>query len=180
MRRHEDKTFKGSVFVEFEDEATAQTFLDLDEKPKFNNRELLIMSKEAYDKKKAEEPPRPPREQHSDRYSDGRKRKHPDDEGVDDRDDWNKRRDRFQQRNGEGRFDHDRRRDGRPSGPPRQPRNSKDEDDSADHNTTNTSNSNNNIAEDVDTHQTQSPPTEKPQTDNEGGVIVDEEANLEQ
>ncbi|EME86673.1 uncharacterized protein MYCFIDRAFT_119251, partial [Pseudocercospora fijiensis CIRAD86] len=48
LRRHEDKTFKGSVFVEFSDEDSAKQFLEMEEKPKFNDKELEIMSKQAY------------------------------------------------------------------------------------------------------------------------------------
>jgi lupus La protein len=48
LRRHQDGNFKGSVFVEFNDEESAKQFLDMEEKPKFNDRELEIMSKKAY------------------------------------------------------------------------------------------------------------------------------------
>jgi lupus La protein len=48
LRREEDQTFKGSVFVEFEDEQTQQDFLNMDPKPEFKGKPLEIMSKQAY------------------------------------------------------------------------------------------------------------------------------------
>ncbi|KAH6666322.1 hypothetical protein B0J14DRAFT_604637 [Halenospora varia] len=48
LRRADDKSFKGSVFVEFQDEETAQKFLELDPKPLWKGKELLITSKKAY------------------------------------------------------------------------------------------------------------------------------------
>ena len=47
-RTFPDKIFKGSVFVEFENEETQQAFLALDPKPKFKGKELMIMSKKEY------------------------------------------------------------------------------------------------------------------------------------
>lgn len=48
LRRHFDKTFKGSVFVEFDSEETQKKFLALDPKPKWKGRDLLIKSKRQY------------------------------------------------------------------------------------------------------------------------------------
>ncbi|KAG6864902.1 hypothetical protein C0991_006472 [Blastosporella zonata] len=48
MRRADDKSFKNSVFAEFADFAHAEAFLKADPKPTFDDKELLIMSKEAY------------------------------------------------------------------------------------------------------------------------------------
>lgn len=45
--------FKGSVFVQFADEATQQAFLALDLKPKWKGNELLIKSKKDYVEEKA-------------------------------------------------------------------------------------------------------------------------------
>lgn len=55
LRRTDDKLFKGSVFVEFENEDLATTFLALDPKPKYQDRELQIMSKKEYCDKKVED-----------------------------------------------------------------------------------------------------------------------------
>jgi lupus La protein len=55
LRRMEDGYFKGSVFVEFEDEELQEQFLELDPKPKFGDKELLIMSKKAYVDMKAKD-----------------------------------------------------------------------------------------------------------------------------
>ncbi|KAN0086588.1 hypothetical protein V8E54_000276 [Elaphomyces granulatus] len=48
LRRTYDKTFKGSVFVEFDSEETQKKFLALDPKPKWKGEELLIKSKKEY------------------------------------------------------------------------------------------------------------------------------------
>ncbi len=45
MRRDEDKAFKGSVFVEFTEQAGVEAFLTADPKPKFGDEELLCMTK---------------------------------------------------------------------------------------------------------------------------------------
>ena len=55
LRRNNQLWFKGSVFVEFEDEETMKAFLDLDPKPKWNDNELKIMSKKAYCEMKVED-----------------------------------------------------------------------------------------------------------------------------
>ena len=48
LRRHPDKMFKGSVFVEFDSEATQKAFLALDPKPKWKGKDLQIKSKRQY------------------------------------------------------------------------------------------------------------------------------------
>ena len=48
LRRTEDKSFKGSVFVEFNSEDTAKAFLALDPKPKWEGNNLMIKSKKQY------------------------------------------------------------------------------------------------------------------------------------
>jgi lupus La protein len=55
LRRTDDKKFKGSVFVEFENLSDAEAFLALDPKPKYGETELLIMSKKGYVDMKAAE-----------------------------------------------------------------------------------------------------------------------------
>lgn len=53
LRRTEDKLFKGSCYIEFQDEQTAQSFLALDPKPLWKGKhELEIMSQEDYFKTK--------------------------------------------------------------------------------------------------------------------------------
>lgn len=48
LRRAFDKTFKGSVFVEFDTEETLKKFLELDPAPKWNGKDLIIKSKKDY------------------------------------------------------------------------------------------------------------------------------------
>ena len=48
LRRTHQKSFKGSVFVEFDSEETQKSFLALDPKPKWKGKELLIKSKKQY------------------------------------------------------------------------------------------------------------------------------------
>lgn len=56
LRRADDKTFKGSVFVEFDTEDTQKAFLALDPKPKWKGEtELLIKSKKEYCDEKIKE-----------------------------------------------------------------------------------------------------------------------------
>ena len=55
LRRADDKAFKGSVFAEFETEDQATKFLELDPKPKYNEKEMQIMSKKEYCEKKVED-----------------------------------------------------------------------------------------------------------------------------
>lgn len=55
LRRTLDKTFKGSVFVEFETEEKQKEFLALDPKPQWKSKDLLIKSKKEYCDEKVEE-----------------------------------------------------------------------------------------------------------------------------
>lgn len=55
LRRSDDKKFKSSVFVEFENMDDAVAFLALEPKPKFQDVELLTMSKKSYVDMKAAE-----------------------------------------------------------------------------------------------------------------------------
>ena len=48
LRRDEHKTFKGSVFVEFDSEATAKNFVELSPPPAFRDRNLTVKSKKQY------------------------------------------------------------------------------------------------------------------------------------
>ena len=48
LRRVDDGSFKGSVFVEFDSEGTQKAFLNLETKPKWNGKELLVKSKKEY------------------------------------------------------------------------------------------------------------------------------------
>ncbi|XDG10152.1 hypothetical protein ABKA04_009767 [Annulohypoxylon sp. FPYF3050] len=58
LRRDEDapdKVFKGSVFVEWVDEETANKFYDLDPEPRYKDHPLTIMPKREYERQKKEE-----------------------------------------------------------------------------------------------------------------------------
>lgn len=55
LRRTPDKTFKGSVFVEFESEEKQKAFLDLDPKPQWKGQDLLVKSKKEYCEEKVKE-----------------------------------------------------------------------------------------------------------------------------
>jgi lupus La protein len=56
LRRADDKAFKGSCFIEFQDGQIAQKFLDLDPKPLWQGKiSLEIMSKREYVSKKNEQ-----------------------------------------------------------------------------------------------------------------------------
>jgi lupus La protein len=56
LRRTDDKLFKGSVFVEFQDVETAKKFLELDPKPLWKGEHVLkIMPKKQYQDEKVEE-----------------------------------------------------------------------------------------------------------------------------
>jgi lupus La protein len=56
LRRTPDKLFKGSVFVEFQDEETQEKFLALDPKPMWKGKhQLKIMSKKEYMDEKGQE-----------------------------------------------------------------------------------------------------------------------------
>lgn len=48
LRRTPEKTFKGSVFVEFDTDETQKKFLSLDPQPKWRGKDLLIKSKKQY------------------------------------------------------------------------------------------------------------------------------------
>jgi lupus La protein len=99
LRRSEDKSFKGSVFVEFDSEATAKAFLEVDPKPTYNGKELLIKSKKAYCDDKVADieagkiKPKGPR-QREDRYKERGNRRGSPSYGDDriDRDDWKARK----------------------------------------------------------------------------------------
>lgn len=54
LRRDDNKKFKSSVFIEFANLEDAQKFLEITPKPKYNDAELLIMSKPAYVEMKAQ------------------------------------------------------------------------------------------------------------------------------
>ncbi|KAL8700264.1 MAG: hypothetical protein Q9201_005535 [Fulgogasparrea decipioides] len=55
LRRRNDRLFKGSVFVEFDNEETQERFLSLDPKPKWNGQDLIIKSKKQYCDDKVED-----------------------------------------------------------------------------------------------------------------------------
>lgn len=121
LRRQDDGTFKGSVFVEFVDADSAKQFLDMEDKPKFNERELEVMTKQAYVEGKNQailegtvKPKSPVRYGGGNRYNGNRERRNSfqgkrkrenDDEDDDgDKDNWRGRRDKFQRgRDGGGR-----------------------------------------------------------------------------
>jgi lupus La protein len=127
LRRTDDKLFKGSVFVEFQDEETQKSFLDLDPKPLWKGQHvLLVQSKRDYingkeqDIKDGKVDPKEARTpyQHS-RGGRGRGRgrgRGGNFRGGDrDPDDWKKRREddrasgfRDDRKNGRGGRDHDR------------------------------------------------------------------------
>ncbi|KIW02342.1 uncharacterized protein PV09_06483 [Verruconis gallopava] len=52
LRRADDGSFKGSVFVEFENEESMKQFLELEEKPEWQGKKLEIKSKVEYSKEK--------------------------------------------------------------------------------------------------------------------------------
>ena len=95
LRRADDGFFKRSVFAEFETEEGAKAFLELDPKPKFNDNELQVMSKQEYVDKKNDDikegriNPRSP--------SRGGQRSN-----RDGGDNWKSSRDDFQSRGGRG------------------------------------------------------------------------------
>ncbi|SLM33837.1 rna-binding la domain protein [Lasallia pustulata] len=55
LRRDNTRSFKGSVFVEFDSEATQKAFLALDPQPKWQGQDLQIKSKKQYCDEKVEE-----------------------------------------------------------------------------------------------------------------------------
>ncbi|KAK6384223.1 hypothetical protein LTR65_009795 [Meristemomyces frigidus] len=98
LRRKDDGEFKGSVFVEFEDEETQQRFMELDPKPQWEGKDLDVMSKQEYVDMKHEgilEGTVKPKSQvergghHHGRERGGSKEHY-------DKDDWKSRRDRDQ------------------------------------------------------------------------------------
>lgn len=48
LRRADDHSFKGSVFVEFKNEETAKAFLEQKPEPTYDGRDLRVLSKKAY------------------------------------------------------------------------------------------------------------------------------------
>jgi len=54
LRRTAEKLFKGSAFIEFQDEETVKKFLELEPKPQWRGHDLKIMSKSAYVEEKNE------------------------------------------------------------------------------------------------------------------------------
>ena len=85
LRRDYMKRFKGSVFVEFDSEETQQKFLELDPKPTFGGKDLIIKSKKQYCDEKVDDINNGRVRANEERDSKGR-RQH------DDRD-WRERRD---------------------------------------------------------------------------------------
>lgn len=131
LRRQEDGTFKGSVFVEFLDSDSAQQFLDMEDKPKFNGNELETMSKQAYVEGKNQailegtvKPKSPTRYQgrnngnrdHRGSFQNKRKRENDDEDDNSDKDNWRSRRDKFQRG---GRRDGQDRKESRSRSPPK-------------------------------------------------------------
>ncbi|KAK5660337.1 hypothetical protein OQA88_12878 [Cercophora sp. LCS_1] len=55
LRREDDGKFKGSVFIEFHNPELAEKFVALDPAPKFQDKELVIMTKTAYTEMKLEQ-----------------------------------------------------------------------------------------------------------------------------
>lgn len=55
LRRGWDKGFKGSVFVEWEDEDTAKKFMEMEPQPTWKGHDLLILWKNDYEAQKAQE-----------------------------------------------------------------------------------------------------------------------------
>lgn len=55
LRRDDTRSFKGSVFVEFDSEATQKAFLALDPQPKWKGQDLQIKSKKQYCDEKVED-----------------------------------------------------------------------------------------------------------------------------
>ena len=99
LRRQDDRTFKGSVFVEFDNEETAKNFLAIDPPPTYRGRKLELKSKKQYCDDKIEDikagrvRPRSPNSRDKRAGFKGRRRDndHRDLEKYDDRD-WRLRR----------------------------------------------------------------------------------------
>jgi lupus La protein len=101
LRRQNNKIFKGSVFVEFDSEATQKAFLALEPKPKWKGNDLAIKSKKQYCDEKVDDiragKVRP--------HSGDQPSSHRDKRGDNDNRDWRIRRDEdsksgFKDRNG--------------------------------------------------------------------------------
>ena len=106
LRRRDDGKFKGSVFVEFDTEATQKSFLSLDPKPTWKSQGLIIQGKKEYLDQKAEDIKAgrlQPRESDSNKRKSYDNKKHDRGDGEDSRD-WRQRRDedRDKQRSGRG------------------------------------------------------------------------------
>lgn len=133
LRREKDGTFKGSCFIEFDSEEAAKQFLEMEEKPKFEGNELLIMGKKEYVDLKMEGiydgtvKPNSPSRRYSGqngrggrggRYNKGdrrgsfnggyqkRKRDDGDNDEID-KNNWRERRERFQRADGKDEFGRD-------------------------------------------------------------------------
>ncbi|KAK8080620.1 hypothetical protein PG997_008438 [Apiospora hydei] len=103
LRRGDDGGFKGSVFVEWADQETAEKFMALDPKPTWKEHDLLIMWKAEYTKQKNDairEGKIQPKNNHGKPFQRGRGRggfRGNQREGADSND-WKKRRDEDQKR----------------------------------------------------------------------------------
>ena len=129
LRRHDDRTFKGSVFVEFDNEETAKDFLAINPPPVYKAQKLQLKSKKQYCDDKVEDikagrvRPNSPGGRHKNGGFRGGRRnnEHRDLDKQDDRD-WRMRReedakDGFPTRkSGDGRDDHEDRRGGKRRG----------------------------------------------------------------
>ncbi|TKX19694.1 La domain-containing protein 2 [Elsinoe australis] len=74
LRRHHDGNFKGTVLVEFSDEETAKSFLELDPKPKWQGKyELEFKTKKAWVEEKEQQEKDRPRRDYGDRRDNKRK-----------------------------------------------------------------------------------------------------------
>ncbi|KAK7958245.1 La protein-like protein [Apiospora saccharicola] len=103
LRRGDDGGFKGSVFVEWADQETAEKFMALDPKPTWKEHDLLIMWKAEYTRQKNEairDGKIQPKNNHGKPFHRGRGRggfRGTQREGTDSND-WKKRRDEDQKR----------------------------------------------------------------------------------
>ncbi|KAK7748965.1 hypothetical protein SLS53_000990 [Cytospora paraplurivora] len=114
LRRTPELLFKGSVFVEFDNEEHAKAFLALDPQPKWEGHDLKIMSKQAYveEKKKlieegkmqpgASKPPRTFWEGERLGFRGGRGRGGNNNNFKGDRDDWRARKEHDRRGGGRG------------------------------------------------------------------------------
>lgn len=102
LRRKEDGTFKGSVFVEFATEDLAKEFLAQEPKPKWEDKELQIKSKKEYCDEKIDEI-REGRTAPRQQYNRGGRNDRRDHGKSGDADNWKERRD-GDRRNGKLRY----------------------------------------------------------------------------